>query len=341
MSIDLEIQPRQAAIIGWGSAVPSGILSNLDLERLVETNDEWIVSRTGIKERRVVREGESTFTLALEAARGALATAHIRPNELDLIVVGTCTPEHPLPSTACMLQEALDAPQAPAFDLQAACSGFLYSLSVARQFILSGEYRTILVVGADAFTRFIDYTDRTTCILFGDGAGAVVLRAQERPEDGVRRGLGAFKLGALGAGGPFLRIPAGGNRYPATAETVVAREHFLKMEGQETFKLAVRTMSETSLEVLRREGLSIGEVDLFIPHQANLRIIEAVGRRLDLPAHKVLVNVDRYGNTSAASIPISICEAVASGRLQPGMRLLLTAFGSGLTWASGVVYWGG
>jgi 3-oxoacyl-[acyl-carrier-protein] synthase-3 len=323
-----------AAVTGWGRGIPENTLTNADLERMVETSDEWIISRTGIRERHIVGEKDTTFSLSLIAAREALDKAGVNPVDLDLIIVGTCTPDFLFPSTGCLLQEALGATHAGAFDVEAACSGFLYSISVATQFIKTGAYQKILVVGAETITRFIDFTDRNTCVLFGDGAGAVILESSEE-----KKGLGAFKLGAYGAGGKLLNIPAGGSHRPASIETVTNGEHFVKMHGGEVFKLAVRAMADTSCEVLEREGLTTQDIDLFIPHQANFRIIEAVGKRLEIPSDKVWINIDRYGNTSAASIPISICEAVESGRLKRGMKLLVSAFGGGLTWASGVIYW--
>lgn len=327
-----------AAITGWGYAVPQRVLTNADLEKMVETSDEWITSRTGIKERRVLSEGESNFSLSLAAARQALASAGVHPDELDLIIVGTCSPDFLFPSTACLLQEALDATHAGAFDLEAACSGFLYALSVATKYINTGDYKNILVIGAETITRFIDFTDRNTCVLFGDGAGAVVVQPSQNNEVA---GLTSFRLGALGAGGKLLNIPGGGSRRPPTEETVRNREHFVKMQGNEVFRLAVRAMQDSSEEVLQRESLTIDDIDLFIPHQANIRIIEAVGKRLEVPAEKVWVNIDRYGNTSSASVPISICEAVEQGRLQPGMKVLTSVFGGGLTWASGIIHWTG
>lgn len=327
-----------AAITGWGYAIPPRLLTNADLEQMVDTSDEWITTRTGIKERHVLSEGESNFTFSLEASRQALALAGVKAAELDLIIVGTCTPDFLFPSTGCLLQEALDATHAGAFDLEAACSGFMYSLSVATQYINTGAYRNILVVGAETITRFIDFTDRNTCVLFGDGAGAVVVQPSKNNEVA---GLTSFRLGALGAGGRFLNIPAGGSRRPPTAETVANREHYVKMQGSELFKVAVRAMSDSADEVLKREGLTINDIDLFIPHQANIRIIEAVGKRLEVPAEKVWINIDRYGNTSSASVPISICEAVAQGRLRPGMKVLVSVFGGGVTWVSGIIYWTG
>ncbi len=325
-----------AAITGWGRGIPARVLTNADLEKLVDTNDEWIRSRTGIRERHMVSEGETNFTISLQAAKEALAVAKVEPKELDLIIVGTCTPDFMFPSVGCLLQDALDATKAGAFDLEAACSGFLYSLSVGTQFIKTGVYKTILVVGSETLTPFTDFTDRNTCVLFGDGAGAVVL--QKSPND-EKKGLGAFRLGSMGAGGKLLNIPAGGSRRPPSIESVTERQHFIKMQGGEVFKLAVRAMADTSLEVLAQEGLTSADVDLFIPHQANARIIEAVGKRLEIPADKVWINIDKYGNTSAASIPISMCEAIECGRLKPGMKVLVSAFGGGLTWASGVIFW--
>jgi 3-oxoacyl-[acyl-carrier-protein] synthase-3 len=322
------------AITGWGQGVPARILTNHDLEQMVDTSDEWITTRTGIRQRHILSEDESNFDIALAASKKALAQAGLEGKDLDLIIVGTCTPDFLFPSTACLLQEALEAVNAGAFDLEAACSGFIYALSVGTQFIKTGTYQRILVLGSETVTRFIDFTDRNTCVLFGDGAGAVVLQRSIE-----KSGLGAFKLGAYGAGGKLLNIPAGGSRTPPTTKTVQERQHFVKMQGSEVFRLAVRAMVDSSLEVLEREGLTIADVDLLIPHQANIRIIEAVGKRLEIDPSKVWVNIHNYGNTSSASIPISINEAIESSRLQRGMKLLVTAFGGGMTWASGLIYW--
>ncbi len=325
---------RHAAITGWGMAVPERVLTNADLERMVDTSDEWIVSRTGIKERRVVGPNDSTTSLSVAAARQALDRAGVAADELDLIVVATCTPDQFLVSQACLVQAELGG-SAGAFDLGAACSGFVYALAVASQFVQTGCYDRVLVIGADTLTRFVDYTDRTTCILFGDGAGAVVLEATDEP-----RGLLSTVLGADGAGNKHLYIPGWGAFVPESAELFPEYRPYLQMNGQEVFRFAVRVMGDAAAEAVDRAGLSFGEVDMLIPHQANQRIIDAAARRLDLPREKVWVNLDRYGNTSAASIPIALCEAEAEGGLREGDNLVLVAFGGGLAWAAGVVRWG-
>jgi len=325
---------RHAAITGWGMAVPERRLTNADLERMVETSDEWIVTRTGIKERRVVGPDDSTTSLSVAAARQALDRAGLRPDEIDLIVVATCTPDQFLVSQACLVQAELGG-TAGAFDLGAACSGFVYALAVGSQFVQGGLHERVLVIGADTLTRFVDYTDRSTCILFGDGAGAVVLEASDAP-----RGLLSTVLGADGAGYKHLYIPGWGAFVPESAELFPEYRPYLQMNGQEVFRFAVRVMGDAAAEAVERAGLSFADVDMLIPHQANARIIDAAARRLDLPREKVWVNLDRYGNTSAASIPIALHEAEAAGRVNEGDDLVLVAFGGGLSWAAGVVRWG-
>ena len=325
---------RHAAITGWGMAVPDRVLTNADLERMVETSDEWIVGRTGIKERRIVGPGDSTTSLATAASRLALDRAGITADELDLIIVGTCTPDQFLVSQACLVQAELGG-NAGAFDLGAACSGFVYALATGSQFIQSGLYRRVLVVGVDTLTRFVDYADRTTCILFGDGAGAVVLEATDE-----QRGLLSTVLGADGAGHKHLYIPGWGALVPESAELFPEYRPYLQMNGQEVFRFAVRVMGDAAAEAVEKAGLTFADIDMLIPHQANLRIIDAAARRLDLPRDKVWVNVDRYGNTSAASIPIALCEAEAAGRLHEGANVVFVAFGGGLSWAAGAVRWG-
>lgn len=325
---------RNAAITGWGMAVPDRVLSNADLERMVETSDEWITSRTGIKERRIVGPNDSTTSLAVSAARKALEKAELTADDIDLIVVATCTPDQFLVSQACLVQAELGG-TAGAFDLGAACAGFVYALAVGSQFVQGGLHQRVLVIGVDTLTRFVDYTDRSTCILFGDGAGAVVLEATDDP-----RGLLSTVLGADGAGNKHLYIPGWGAFVPESAELFPEYRPYLQMNGQEVFRFAVRVMGDAAAEAVEKAGLSFDEVDLLIPHQANMRIIDAAARRLDLPREKVLVNLDRYGNTSAASIPIAIAEAAESGRLSEGDNVVLVAFGGGLAWAAGVVRWG-
>jgi 3-oxoacyl-[acyl-carrier-protein] synthase-3 len=321
-----------AEIVGLGIAVPPYVLTNADLEELVDTNDQWITERTGIKERRIAGRDDSTATLGKRAAEQALRVAGVGLDEVDLLLVATATPDYTLPSASCVLQLELGMTRGAAMDVIAGCSGFVYGLATASQFVASGAVDTALVVGSETLSRISDYTDRGTCILFGDGAGAAVLR---RGEHGIR----AFSLGADGARSRLLMTPAGGSRFPATARTVADRRHFIVMEGREVFKGAVTAMAASSLEAIRRSGLEPDDIDLVIPHQANQRIIEATARRLKVPMSNVVMNIARYGNTSAASIPIAIAEAWEQGQIQPGQRLLLTAFGAGLAWGSRVMDW--
>lgn len=326
---------RYAAITGWGMALPQRIVSNDDLARITDTSDEWIRSRTGIVERRVVAPGESTSTLAIAAGRAALERAAIDPAAIDLVVLATCTPDRPFPATSCTVQAALGLQRAGAFDLGAACSGFVYGLSVASNMIRSGAHTNVLLVAADIFTHFINWQDRNTSVLFGDGAGAVVLQATSQP-----LGMLSANLGSWGEGEDLMAVDAGGTRMPATAELLAAGRQYVYMQGREIFKHAVRGMAESSQAVIAEAGLTADDIRLVVPHQANLRIIDAVARRLELDAGRVFVNLERYGNTSAASVPIAICEAVEQERIRAGDHVLLTSFGGGLTWASAVVRWG-
>lgn len=322
-----------SVIKGVGHALPSRILTNAQLEQMVETDDEWIVQRTGIKERRIADEHTATSDLAIAAARDALASAGVRGEDLDLIMVATVTPDHAFPSTACLIQRELMAWGAAAFDLEAACTGFIYGLSIADQFIRTGTYRNILVIGAETLSKITDYTDRNTCILFGDGAGAAVIQAGDEP------GLLAMEIGADGQGGELLVQPAGGSRNPASPETVAGHQHFIQMAGREVFKFAVRIMDESSRRVLEESGLEAGDIDLLIPHQANLRIIDSACKRLGIAREKVFVNLDRYGNMSAASVPVALSEAVSRGDIKRGDNILLVGFGGGLTWGAAVIKW--
>lgn len=324
----------RAGILGVGSCVPERVLTNFDLEKMVDTSDEWISTRTGIKERRIADESKATSDYAAGAARRALERAGVDALELDLVIVATVTPDMFFPSTACLVQEMIGATRAAAFDLSAGCSGFVYALDVAARGIEAGAYRNVLVVGADLLSRVTDYTDRSTCVLFGDGAGAVVLGAVD--EGGI---LSTY-LGADGSGGEKLCIPAGGSRLPA-AKATDRGQHFIHMEGNEVFKFAVRIMPEAAQEAMRRAGVAPADVDLFIPHQANVRIIDAAAKRLGIESERVFVNVDRYGNTSAASIPIALDEAVGSGRVKAGDILVLVGFGAGLTWGAAALQWNG
>ena len=309
-------------------------MPNAELATLVETSDEWITSRTGIKERRIAGADEFTSDMAFHAAEKALASAGVTPDQIDLIIVATITPDMLFPSTACLVQHRLGAKNAMAFDIEAACSGFVYALEIGRRFIESGSVTNVLVIGAEKISSIIDWTDRATCVLFGDGAGAAVL--QHRPG---RRGIITTCLASDGTKGEFLCMPGGGSRVPATAESVTTRQHFLRMNGKDTFKSAVNAMVAVGFEALEKAGLTIDDIKLVIPHQANLRIISAVGERLGVSAEKTFVNLDRYGNTSAASVAIALDEAVTTGRLVRGDLVLLLVFGAGLTWGSALIEW--
>lgn len=322
-----------SAITGWGMKVPEKILTNADFERMVDTTDEWITSRTGIKERHVISAGEKTSTLSIAAARQALERAGLEGKDLDLILVATVCPDYRFPSTANLVQHALGA-QCGAFDMQAACSGFLYAMSVAHQFIANGTAKHALVIGVEVLSQVVDFKDRSTCVLFGDGAGAVILSASDEPG-----GLLGFTLGSDGARPELLWIPTGGSAEPATEQTIRDRRNYVQMNGSEVFKFATRIMGTAMEEALSNAGMTAADMDLFIPHQANLRIIEAASKRLNLPSEKVFVNIEKYGNTSAAAIPIALCEAIDQGRVFPGAHLGMVAFGAGLTWAAAVVKW--
>ncbi len=301
---------------------------------MVDTDDEWIVSRTGIKERRIVSGETAASDLALKAAERALEAAGVGPLEIDLIVVATITPDMSFPSTACLVQDKIGAKKAAAFDISAACSGFLYGLSVVDQFIKSGTYETVLLIGTETLSKITDWTDRNTCILLGDGAGAVVVKSTEE-----KKGILSFYLGADGSAGDLLKLPAGGSRKPATHETVDNGLHYIKMRGNELFKVAVRVLVRAAKEALSRCNLSSEEVNLLIPHQANIRIIQATAGKAGIPLSKVYINVDKYGNTSSASIAIALDEAVREGRIKPGDIIVLDAFGGGLTWGACVIKW--
>ncbi|WP_339315405.1 beta-ketoacyl-ACP synthase III [Paenibacillus sp. FSL R10-2734] len=327
-------QLRPVGIIGTGKYVPEKILTNSDLEKIVETNDEWIVSRTGIRERHIAAPHEATSDLAYEAALKALDSAGMKAEDLDLIIIATVTPDSSFPSTACILQDKLGAKGAAAFDLSAACSGFVYSLATAVGFIQNGMYNNALIIGADTLSRITDYTDRNTCVLFGDGAGAVIIG--EVPEG---RGFQSFDLGAEGSGGNLLKLEAGGSRLPASQQTVEDKKHFIYMNGREVFKFAVRVMGSATERVLTKAGLGKEDIDLFVPHQANIRIIQSAMQRLDLPPEKCVINVDKYANTSAASIPLALVEAAEEGRMKEGDTVLMVGFGGGLTWGASVLIW--
>lgn len=325
---------RPIGIVGYGKYVPERILTNADMEQIVETNDEWIVSRTGIRERHIAAPEQATSDLAYEAAVQALKTAGMTADDLELIIVATITPDTFFPSTACILQDKLGAKKAAAFDLSAACSGFVYGMATANGMLQTGMYNNALVIGADTLSRITDYSDRNTCVLFGDGAGAVVLG--EVPQG---RGFLSFDLGAEGSGGSLLKLEAGGSRLPASEETIQDKKHFIYMNGREVFKFAVRVMGTATEEVLRKAGKGKEDIDLFVPHQANIRIIQSAMQRLDLPEEKCVINVDKYANTSAASIPLALVEAAEEGRMKEGDTILLVGFGGGLTWGASVLVW--
>jgi len=322
-------------IAGLGSFLPKKVLTNFDLEKIVETSDEWIRSRTGIQERRVVDKGIPTSDLASEAAREALANAGLTAEDIDLIVVATITQDMPFPSTACVIQQKIGAINAACFDLSAACSGFPYALTVADCMIRAGQHKKALVIGAEALSPFIDWTDRSTCVLFGDGAGACVLVSSAQKN----QGLIANYLGSDGSYVDILKIPAGGSAIPPSVESVQGKLHTVKMIGSEVFKIAVRTMCDAVIEITKRVGKEVKDIDLLIPHQANMRILQAAAERLEIPMEKVFVNLDRYGNMSAASTAVALHEALKKGMIHPGSNIVLVAFGSGLTWASNWIIW--
>jgi 3-oxoacyl-[acyl-carrier-protein] synthase-3 len=329
-----DFKGRTCSITGVGSYVPARVVTNADLEEIVETTDEWITSRTGIKARRIASADEYTSDLASNAALRAMKMAGVKPEEIDLIIVATITPDMPFPSTACLVQQKIGAYRAAAFDIEAACSGFIYSLEIGQQFIMSRTYNTVLVIGAEKLSSIVDWTDRNTCVLFGDGAGAAIL--QNRPNS---HGLLTACMGADGQKADLLSMPGGGSRCPASAESVAAGLHYLRMDGKETFKNAVQAMQLAANESLRRCEIDISQIKCVIPHQANRRIIDAVAERIGATPEQVFVNLDKYGNTSAASVAIALDEAVASKRIQRGDLILMVVFGAGLTWGSAVIEW--
>jgi 3-oxoacyl-[acyl-carrier-protein] synthase III len=330
--IDDREKPVRVMVAGTGSYVPERVLTNAELEKMVETSDEWIMARTGMRERRIARPDEATSDMAAAAARIALADAGLGADELDLIVVATCTPDMLFPSTACLVQSAIGAKAALCYDLSAACSGFLYAMETARAMLQSGLYQNALVVGADKMSAVTDWTDRGTCILFGDGAGACVLKTTR-----THRGIMATVAGADGSLGDLLMIPAGGSRMPATHETVSERLHAVKMAGNNVFKHAVRCMTEAGQDALQKAGLTAADVKWMIPHQANMRIIQAISERVEIPMDRIVVNLDRYGNTTAATVPVALDEALRDGRIKRGDVLLVVVFGGGFTWGAMVL----
>ncbi len=329
-----DFKGRTCSISGVGAYVPARILTNADLEKMVDTTDEWITTRTGIKERHIAAAEEYTSDLGAEAARRAMKMAEVTADQIDLIIVATITPDMPFPSTACLVQHKLGAKRAAAFDLEAACSGFIYALEIGQQFIMSRTYETVLVIGAEKLSSITDWTDRNTCVLFGDGAGAAILQNRQGAH-----GLLTAVMGADGAKADLLFMPGGGSRCPATVESLNARQHYLRMEGKETFKNAVQAMQTAAEEALRRCEITVSQIKCIIPHQANRRIIDAVGERLGAKPEQMFVNVDKFGNTSAASVGIALDEAVATGRVQRGDLILLVVFGAGLTWGAAVIEW--
>ena len=324
----------KSKIIATGSYAPEKKLTNSDLEKMVDTSDEWITERTGIKERRIASKNQSTSDLAFEASKHALKKAGLKAKEIDMIIVGTVTGDMPFPSTACLLQDRLDAKNAVAFDINAACSGFIYGLSIADSFIKAGTHKRILIVGAEILSKFADWEDRTTCVLFGDGAGAAILEATTG--DSCIMSTHIYSDCSLW---DFIHLPGGGSKNPPSKENIEKRLDYIKMKGNETFKVAVKTLENIVVETLEKNNLKPSQLSLLIPHQANLRIIQATANRLGMSMDKVMINIDKYGNTSAASIPIALDEAVRMGRIREGDYILLEAFGAGLTWASALIRW--
>jgi 3-oxoacyl-[acyl-carrier-protein] synthase-3 len=321
-------------LTGWGRYAPAQVLTNADLERMVDTSDEWIVTRTGIRERRVAAANETTASMAAVAALRAIHTAGLAPEDIDLIILATLTPDYWMPSTAALVKEAIGNTKAPAFDVAAACSGFVYAYATATAYIAAGMAKHALVIGAELLTRFLDYTDRGTCILFGDGAGAVVLSASDEPGTPIGIEMTTEPQGAY-----MIWLPAGGSKSPPSAETVARGEHRIRMEGKETYRFATRTLASTALAAVGKAGWTQDDVDLIIPHQANIRIIEAVAKGLDISMDKIYVNLDRYGNTSAASVPIALAEAANEGRLEVGDKVVFVAFGAGFTSGAVAMEW--
>ena len=325
-----------AHITGWGVAIPEKIMTNDEIAQMVETNDEWIRSRTGIEERRIAAPEESTASLATEAALKALEVANISPADVDLIIVSTSSPEHLFPATAALVQDQIGAVKAGAFDLSAACTGFIYALNMAAQAIRTGSIKNALVIGSETLSRLTDWQDRNTCILFGDGAGAFVLQASEQPG-----GLLSAVLRSDGSGGDLLSVPAGGSKLPANEETVQNRLHFIQMNGREVFRFATRVMTQATREATKQAGFEMEDITWIIPHQANRRIIETAARNLKLPLEQFIINLERFGNTSTASIPLATVEAIEQGRIQAGDKIIFVGFGAGLTWGAVAVEWSG
>jgi 3-oxoacyl-[acyl-carrier-protein] synthase-3 len=325
---------RFAHVTGWGVATPEKVLTNYELEQMVDTNDEWIVSRTGIRERHIASSHETTSSIALDAARRALAQTNLEPRDVQLIILASASPDHIFPATACLVQDQLGAINAGAFDLSAACTGFIFALNMAAQSIRSGSLDNALVIGAETLSRFVDWDDRNTCVLFGDGAGAFVLQASETPG-----GVLSCVMRSDGSGGDLLSLPAGGSSIPATHETVEGKLHTIQMNGREVFRFATRVMASATKEAVEEAGLRLEDIKLVVPHQANSRIIEAAARGIRVPMTQIVMNIERYGNTSTASIPIAVCEALDDNRINPGDNIVLVGFGAGLTWGALVLEW--
>jgi len=325
-----------AHITGWGMSVPETILTNDDLSKIVDTNDTWIRERTGIRERRIAKDGQSTSSLGVEAALKALEVANVRSTDLDLIICATSTPDYLFPATACLIQDQLGATKAGAFDLLAACSGFIYGINMAAQAIRSGSIKSALIVGSETLSRFVNWKDRGTCILFGDGAGAFVLQASERPG-----GVYSAVMHSDGSGGNSLAIQGGGSRHPASEATINEGSHYITMDGKEVFRFATRVMAQATNEALDSAGMKLDDVNWIVPHQANIRIIDAAARGLKLPMDRFIVNIERYGNTSTASIPIATVEAIEKGQIKSGDKLVFVGFGAGLTWGAVTAEWTG
>lgn len=324
---------KPVGILGLGSYLPEKVLTNSDLAKMVDTTDEWIQTRTGIRQRRIVEKGTGASQIGAEAAKRALHAAKVKAEQVDLIIVTTLSPDMPFPSTACFIQEKIGAKKAACFDVAAACAGFVYGLAVGRQFIATETYRYVLVIGAEVLSPLIDWKDRSTCVLFGDGAGAALLGPVKKG------GILSFHMGGDGSSAELLCMPAGGSRNPASHDTVSQGMHFLKMKGNEIFKLAVRAMADCARQAVKKAKITPDKIDCVIPHQANLRIIHATIEKLGVPMEKVYINIDRYGNMSSASSAIALCEAVQEGRIRKGSKVLMVAFGSGLVWGACVMEW--
>jgi len=327
-------EEEKVSITGIGSYLPRKILTNYDLEKMIDTTNDWIIQRTGIKERRIIENGVTTSDLATKASLKAMKDAKVSPKDLDMIITSTITPDHFFPSTSCYIQQKIGATRASAFDILAACAGFIYAISIGQSFVSSGAAKTVLVVGAECLSKITDYKDRTTCVLFGDGAGAVILQKSEKKHQ-----ILYTNLAADGSQADVLIMPGGGARNPASLESVQKRMHYIQFKGKEVFKLAINNITKLIIETAKKNNLKPKDIDLIIPHQSNLRIIEATMQKLGLPMEKAFVNIDKYGNTSSASIPIAIDEARKAGRLRKGNIVMLVAFGGGLTWGSSLIRW--